>query len=161
LHCAKKEPHRAAGSDKDVGMKRRKTRNPLIWFQYGCWRVCTWMMFHRPYYPLRLRIWLSYRYPEERWSLTWAMIDQWRRVRPDYTPRHLPLPWYIGANAIGPFVGPWDRVQRIFRKGTGGRTHRCEFTDPQRGALYGHNEGPFMNAYFDKLIENISADDGE
>ena len=73
------------------------------------------------------------------------------------TPR--PIPWPIGEAALGPFVRPWWRVADFIRRGTGGRSHRCEFTDPQRGALYGHQHGAFMDAYFDALLDNIKRDE--
>lgn len=137
--------------------KPRKTRNPRIWFQYGCWWVQFWMMFHKPYYPLWLRMWLLNRFPEERRSLTRRTIEGWKHINPKYEPKYPPLPWFVGDYAFGPFIGPWNRAQRLLRKGTGGRSHRCEFTDPESGALYGHNEGAFMDAYFDQLIANIDA----
>jgi hypothetical protein len=139
----------------------RKTKNPVIWFQYGCWQVQFWMMFHKPYYPLWFRMWLLDRYPEERRSLTWRTIEMWKRANPKWQPTHLPLPWYIGDHAFGPFLGPWNRLQNLVRKGTGGRSHRCEFTDPESGALYGRNKGAFMDDYFDQLIANIDAAGGD
>ena len=111
----------------------KKTKNPIIWLRYLCWCVQNWMSRHTPYYPLRLRIWLHRLYPDTIKS----------------------YPWYIGADCQGPFVGPWHQVSWFFRSFTGGRSHRCEFTDKKHGVLYGHNEGAFMDQYF----ENISISD--
>lgn len=47
-------------------------------------------------------------------------------------------------------------LQGFFRARTGGRTHRCEFTDKIEGALHGGKKGAFMDAYFEKFLENIS-----
>ncbi len=47
------------------------------------------------------------------------------------------------------------RVCRWFRDRTGGRSHRCEFTDREHGALYGFNEGAFMDKLFDQFLKNI------
>lgn len=139
-------------------MKRRKTRNPAIWFAYWCWCVQFWMACHTPYWPMPVRHWAYRRYGENRYGLTWRQIAQWRRVRPDWQPTAFPLPWWLGAYALGPFQFPWRRVQRWFRDRTGGRSHRCEFTDREHGALYGHREGPFMDAFFEQLIANVSVD---
>lgn len=51
------------------------------------------------------------------------------------------------------------RAQRFFRNHTGGRSHRCEFTDPERGALYGGTDGGFMDAYFERFFNEISDED--
>jgi hypothetical protein len=84
------------------------------------------------------------------------MAREWEaRGLTDY-PR--PLPRYIGAAAIGPFIRPWNWVARFFRRFTGGRSHRCEFTDREKGALYGGKEGAFMNRYFEQFLANISRD---
>jgi hypothetical protein len=89
----------------------------------------------------------------------WGTYNHWLALgwkpKKDFTP----LPWPICTSAFGPFVEPWDKVQGWFRKHTGDRTHRCEFTDKKRGALYGGKDGGFMEKYFEKFIENISEDE--
>lgn len=52
----------------------------------------------------------------------------------------------------------WRVVKFWLRARTGERSHRCEFTDPKRGALYGGTDAGFMNEYFEKFIENISGE---
>jgi hypothetical protein len=134
----------------------RKTLSPVIWFQYFCWNVQFWMNTHKPYYPLRLRIWLLNGYDERRHQITRQMVRVWENLGRTEYPE--PLPWYIGTAALGPFVGPWSKAARFFRRLTGGRSHRCEFTDPEQGALYGGKEGAFMDRYFEQFIANISRD---
>ena len=73
-------------------------------------------------------------------------------------PELQPLPWYVGEVAMGPFYPLWKQMRAIVRKGRGGRSHRCEFTDKERGALYGGKDGGFMNEYFEQFIQNISRD---
>lgn len=134
------------------------TKNPIVWFQYVCWLVQWWMYKHQPYYPMWLRKRLLNRYPSQRWGMYWAVIHNWQRINPKWqlTDDWRPLPWYVGVHAIGPFVKPWQRIASIVAKGTGGRSHRCEFTDKHKGALYGHKNGAFMNALFEQFIANIS-----
>lgn len=133
----------------------------IVRFQYACWCIQFWMSCHVPYFPTWLRLVLFPHYPRERHALTKSQIAAWQHVRPGYVHLFAPLPWYLGQNFQGPLVDPWRRVQRFFRSMTGGRSHRCEFTDPEQGALYGHNEGPFMNRLFETFLANISADSSE
>lgn len=69
-----------------------------------------------------------------------------------------PLPWWLGQYAFGPLERPWWNLTRLVNKGRGGRGHRCEFTDPEMGALYGHKNGAFMDRMFDVFLSRI---DGE
>jgi hypothetical protein len=133
------------------------TKSPLIWFQYLCWCIQNWMSKHIPYYPVWLRKWLFKVTPDahERWHLSQRVVAFWQKNNPGYIHPVKPLPWYIGEAGLGPLIIPWKRVQRFFRGFTGGRSHRCEFTDPYRGALYGHNEGAFMDKLFEQFIKNI------
>lgn len=133
------------------------TKNPIIWFQYLCWNIHWWMWQHKPYYPRRLRFWLRKRYPDTEY-FTKQQVEIWKKVRKGYQGNDKIWPWYVGDHGFGPFVPLWNRVANIFRKFTGGRSHRCEFTDPYRGALYGYKEGAFMNKHFEQLIRNISDD---
>jgi hypothetical protein len=57
----------------------------------------------------------------------------------------------------------WRKTSAILAAQTGGRSHRCEFTDKQQGALYGGKDGGFMNKYFEQLLRNIdkTTEDGE
>jgi hypothetical protein len=144
----------------------RRTRSPRVWMEYWCWKTQFWMSGHKPYLPMVLRNWAYSRWGGRRWSVTPDLVAGWRRWggltdEDARKPENQPLPWPFGPYALGPFVGPWDRVSRFFRQHTGGRSHRCEFTDKEHGALYGHKEGPFMDAYFDRLLENISDADIE
>lgn len=139
------------------------TRSPRIWRQYLFWCIHFGMSYGwQPIYPEVFRRWILRHYPHarDRWSITWSTIDIWKQINPEWrTPiTRKPLPWWIGTAAIGPFVRPWRRVERFFGNHTGGRSHRCEFTDKQSGALYGQNNGAYMNALFGQFIENISDD---
>ncbi len=143
----------------------KRTKNPVVWAQYACWNVQWWMTLHQPYAPMWFRGWATYRYGvriggpgKEPWLPERHMIEGWMRLDPSYVPPKLP-PWWVGSNASGPLLPVWNRIAGFFRAKTGGRSHRCEFTDPMRGALYGHNEGPFMNAYFDRFLERIGDED--
>lgn len=50
---------------------------------------------------------------------------------------------------------PFVLIRNQSRKRTGGRGHRCEFTDKNKGALYGGQEGAFMEKLFQKFIDNL------
>lgn len=118
-------------------LPRPRTRDLRIRLQYTCWRIQFWMMTHRPHVVPSI--------------LHMPIARIWRRLigrGPVKPPAWLNWIWTAGLPG-------WYSIERFFRRHTGGRSHRCEFTDRQHGALYGHNEGAFMNAYFDKLLENI------
>ncbi len=134
------------------------TKNLRIHLEYLCWRIQFWMSGHKPYYPLWLRMFLLSRFPETRHFMDWITYNNWLRTGWQPKPEYRPLPWFVGEAAIGPLVKPWSRVGHFFRAHTGGRSHRCEFTDRRRGALYGGQDGAFMNKLFDQFIENISGD---
>ena len=141
----------------------RRTSNPLIWWQYLCWRIQFWMSGHRPLLPSPVRMWAYNRWGGRRYSISPRTVEGWIRfggLTPEQAKQdqYRPLPWPFGEYAMGPFVGPWARVQRFFRSQTGGRSHRCEFTDKEHGALYGHNEGAFMDRLFERFLDNIDAD---
>lgn len=135
------------------------TRDWRIWAQYLCWCIGQWMTFHQPYLPMWIRCRLLRWFPQQRWAMQWRMWEFWVSQGYDLTNVPKPLPWPICPHGEGPFVSPWNRVAGWFRRRTGGRSHRCEFTDPQHGALYGANDGPFMDRLFDQFIENISQDE--
>lgn len=133
------------------------TKDLRVWWQYFCWCVHAWMMSHRPYYPQFIRVWALRHYGSQRYHMSWRMVEQWRRVDPNYVLKKewRPLPWWLGESALGAFLKPWDRAERWFRQRTGERSHRCEFTDAKEGALYGGQRGAFMDEYFEQLIRNI------
>ena len=134
----------------------RLTRDWRVWSQYLCWCIATIMSDHKPILPIRVRLWAYQRWPD-RVHLTWRMYHWWiDGLGADPKTLKKPLSWPLGEAAFGPFVGPWNRVSRWFRNHTGGRSHRCEFTDPKIGALYGGQRGAFMNELFEQFIENIS-----
>jgi hypothetical protein len=136
----------------------RRTRDPRVWLEYLCWQIQFWMSGHKPYLPVRLRIWLWRFFPDRmRHHVSWQQYRFWLE-QPYNDPATLPkpLPWPVCSSFVGPFVGPWDRVTHWFGRRTGGRSHRCEFTDKKRGALYGHKEGAFMDRLFDRFLERIS-----
>lgn len=137
----------------------RRTRDPRVWAQYACWCVQFWMRRHVPSLPGFVRRWALRHFGNDRFNVTPQMFAWWSRrgMVTNETPR--PIPWPIGEAALGPFVRPWGRVADFIRRGTGGRSHRCEFTDPKRGALYGHKDGAFVDAYFDALVANIERDE--
>lgn len=137
----------------------RLTRSWRIWLEYLCWSVQFWMSYHKPYLPLRLRAFIFRHTAPERHHLSWRMVEHWKQVNPDYVHPYKPLPWPIMPSAFGPFVGPWDRVTRWFRRHTGDRSHRCEFTDKTRGALYGGQEGGYMNKLFEQFLHNIETEE--
>ena len=132
------------------------TRNWHIWAEYLCWCIARWIDVHQPYYPMWLRKRLLCHYPPQRHGMTALQYRFWQR---NYPKRDLsqwkPLPWYVGQYGVGPFVRPWRWLYRQFKRHTGSRSHRCEFTDRERGALYGGREGPFMNRYFEQFLRNI------
>lgn len=137
----------------------RRTRDPRIWLQYACWCVQFWMSGHRPLLPNRLRWWCRHLFPDQRrHHVTREQYRFWlsgRHNDPATLPK--PLPWPFEPHFVGPFYAPWKRVERWFRAGTGGRSHRCEFTDREHGALWGHREGAFMDRLFDRFVERIEA----
>lgn len=137
------------------------TKNPVVWFQYLCWMIQAWMSRHEPIYPSWLRNWIYDHVPNAplRWSVSHADVASWKRFNPQLDPMMKPLPWWAGIAALGIFYKPWRAIINILRKGTGGRSHRCEFTDPEHGALYGHKEGAFMDRCFDVLLQRIDAAD--
>jgi|SRR6185369_1971960 len=143
----------------------RLTRSTRIWFQYFCWCIRHYMMFHHPDYPgwIRGLVYKYYPHAHQRWSVTWNMVRLWQHINPDFKlmPEITPFPWWIGMAALGPLRTPWTAVSRWFGRHTGGRSHRCEFTDRTHGALYGGQDGGFMNHYFEQFIANISAEDAE
>lgn len=53
------------------------------------------------------------------------------------------------------FRRPFTFIRNASRKRTGGRGHRCEFTDKKMGALYGGTEGAFMERTFQEFIDNL------
>lgn len=108
-----------------------------------------------PILPDFIRLWALRRWPE-RYNLTWQMREWWQKgLGYDVSNIPKPLPWPLGEAALGPFLPPWNRAERFFRSHTGGRSHRCEFTDPKIGALYGGQEGPFMDQLFEQFLRNI------
>lgn len=131
-----------------------------VWLEYICWKVAFWMGNHEPCYPLAIQRWLLKHYVPSRHFVTWNDIAWWSRnlsnFRVDQTNR--PLPWFVGPAARGPFIYPWRRIRSWFWQHTGGRSHRCEFTDLKRGALYGHCEGAFMDEYFNELLQRIDSE---
>jgi hypothetical protein len=135
----------------------RLTRSLRVWFEYLCWCIQSWMDTHKPYLPVKMRAWLLAKFPPERWHSGRTYYYRLRNgAKASEISKFKPLPWPICPSAFGPFVGPWSRVERWFRNRTGGRSHRCEFTDKTDGALYGGTEGGFMDKLFDQFIENIS-----
>jgi hypothetical protein len=117
------------------------------------------MSGHRPWLPVRLRILLWRLFPDRRrHHVSWHQYRFWLE-QPYNDPATLPkpLPWPICPAFAGPFVAPWDRLTHLIARGAGGRSHRCEFTDRRRGALWGHHEGAFMDRLFDAFVEEISA----
>ena len=131
-----------------------------VQLEYLCWRIQFWMMCHRPIMPVRLRAWALNYYGDERYHVSRRQRDFWIKqnaIDPGDL-RFKPLPWPFGESAQGPFIGPWEQIARWFRSHTGGRSHRCEFTDPKRGALYGHKEGAFMDRLFEQFLKNIETD---
>jgi hypothetical protein len=139
-------------------MQKKRIKNPIVWFQYLCWNIQFWMSGQSMAYPIWLRKLLLRRYPAERHGASWRMIKIYKAANPNYVPKYRPLPWYVGECALGPFYHPWRRLGTIVRKFTGGRSHRCEFTDKELGALYGGKEGGFMNELFEQFIQNIPDD---
>lgn len=140
------------------------TRDPRKWWRYLCWYISFWMMTNRPYYPMWLRRRLLKHYQQSRHSMTWRMVKWWKEVDPDYvvSPEFRPLPWYIGVCALGPFIKPWDTVQHWFGRQKGvGYSSRCEFTDRERGLLYGGPDEPFIEAAFERFIHEIDAEGDE
>ena len=139
--------------------RKKLSRNPKIWLEYLCWCIGNWMDTHKPYYPRRLRRWLHGRYAPERFGTTQFQYRFWLSLGHD-TDRiyqYRPLPWYVGPHAIGPFIPVWNAVARWFHHHRGGRSHRCEFTDFQKGALYGGQMGAFMDRLFEQFMKNIGA----
>jgi len=142
--------------------RRRLTHNLKTWCEYLCWCTGNWMDMHLPIYSLRLRRRLLSRYPPERHGTTRRMFQFWQQTQCHADLHRLrPLPWYIGPYARGPFVPPWKAIARWFHCHRGGRSHRCEFTDSSRGALYGGQEGGFMEELFVQFLRNIEASRGE
>lgn len=138
----------------------RLTRDWRIWLQYLCWCIKHWMMFHKPYLPMFVRGWAYRHYGNERFHQSWRMREWWRDgLGADVSKIAKPLPWPLCETAEGPFVRPWSRVERFFSNHTGGRSHRCEFTDREMGALYGGQQGAFMDRFFEQFIGNISNSD--
>lgn len=136
----------------------RLSRDWRLWAQYFCWCIANWMSCHKPYLPIRLRCWLLRRFPQNRWGMEWRLWEFWVSQGYDLTDAPRPLPWPVCPDGFGPFVAPWNRVERWFRQRTGGRSHRCEFTDRRHGALYGGTDGAFMDRLFERFVENISDD---
>jgi hypothetical protein len=136
----------------------RLTRNPVPWLQYAAWCAHWWMWQHQPRYPRHIQAWARRRYGERRMWVTRADRRTWGRYNPTYIPTKAdaPLPWWIGRGAMGPFLPLWEQAQRLLRRCTGGRSHRCEFTGKGCGALWGYHEGPFMERLFDQFLGNIS-----
>jgi len=136
----------------------RLTKKPRVWGEYLCWCIHAWMTGHIPYYPRWLRRYLLSRFPARRHGIMWWQVRYWQKHLSEYvfSKADRPLPWYIGPRAIGPFVRPWRWIARQFRGHTSGRSHRCEFTDREEGALYGGQKGGFMDDLFEELIRNIS-----
>ena len=135
---------------------QRLTRDYRLWLQYLCWCIQSWMSFHKPILPSFIRGWALRRWPD-RFNRTWRMHEWWRDgLGADMTGIAKPLPWPLCEAAFGPFLKPWNRIERFFRSHTGGRSHRCEFTDPKIGALYGGQQGAFMDLLFEEFLENIS-----
>lgn len=133
----------------------RLTRDYRIWLQYLCWCIQSWMSSHKPYFPLFIRVWAFRRWPD-RINVHWRMYN-WYVDHLGADPKTLdkPLPWPLCESAFGPFLAPWNRIERFFRSHTGGRSHRCEFTDREMGALYGGQRGAFMDELFDEFIGRI------
>lgn len=139
----------------------RLTRKPKIWLEYLCWCITAWMDEHNPYLPKWMRRWLYQHLEPRRLHVSQWQYQFWCEQNPgaDRSSWPKPLPWPICPGAQGPFVGPWKSARAWLAQHRGGRSHRCEFTDRENGALYGGTEGGFMNKLFDQFIENISEDE--
>ena len=129
-----------------------------IRLEYLCWKIQFWMRTHRPLYPVWLRGWLLSHFDRERHFITWQAVDRYRRNNREFrlTKKNIPLPWWVGVGAQGPIIKLWNRLEHQFATRTGGRSHRCEFTDKEMGALHGYDYGPFMDQYFEEFIRRIS-----
>ena len=147
---------------KGVDLKdKRLTRNPRIWAMYLCWCIANKMSYDAFTYPDWFRLYVIKHYSPSRMGMTWKRIDEWKRINPDFkmSPDMRPLPGIIGPYAIGPLNPLWIKLRHFIGKGSGRYSHRCEFTDKERGALYGGKDGAFMNDLFAEFIGNISSDD--
>src|SRR5689334_13576268 len=91
------------------------TRDVHLWVRYLCWCIQFWMSCHRPILPDWLRGLIFRLTPPERYHLSWRMIEQWKRIDPNFNPLHKPLPWPICESALGPFDKPWCVIQRRIR----------------------------------------------
>jgi hypothetical protein len=116
----------------------RKTLNLQTWMQYLCWKIQFWMMTHRPRYPRAFQNWAFRRYG-------YQVGSSWK----------VDFPWWLPHPTEGPFLATWERIRMWFRQRTGGRSQRCEFTDKEMGALYGHAQGPFMDSFFEEFLHRI------
>ena len=85
------------------------------------------------------------------------MIAWWKSQNPSFEPSYFPLPWWVGEHALGPFHRLPERLTRPLYRWSGA-SHRCEFTDKERGALYTGIVDPFMDRLFEQFIQNISRD---
>jgi len=138
----------------------KRTKNPKIWFQYLCWKIVNWMDTHKPYYPLRVRIFILRHYPETRFHMTkstwerWAENSDFDKTNKDFWP----LPWFIGESALGPFIKPWNKLASFVRRFRGNHAHRCDFTDPKNGLLYG-GDGETMNNLWHEFMRRINYED--
>ena len=140
-------------------MTNTRTRNPVIWLRYWAWCIQFWVSHPKRdmAYPLWLRKFLLCRvFPDRRrHGLSWRMIRWWESQNPNFVPQYLPLPWWVGEHALGPFYGLPSRLTRPLRR-FAGASHRCEFTGRNVGALYTGRVDPFMDRLFDQFIQNIS-----
>lgn len=135
----------------------RLVKSPRVWWKYLNWCIYTYLQRYSFVYPMFIRKWAYRRYGERRYWLSNRTYAYWRETNPDWIPskESTPLPWYIGEAGMGPVRLVWKRFLRIFSNQKGEYSHRCEFTDREKGALYGGKEGAFMNRLFEQFLENI------
>lgn len=142
-------------------MKCSQTKNLVIWLRYWVWCFQFWLSGYHWCYPMWLRqFFLEHVVPDRRrHCLSRRYVKSWEETFGKSHPLK-PMPWWIGPHAIGPFCLLRDKVLRFFRR-VAKLSHRCEFTDPERGALYTGRIDPFMNRLFERFIQNISREINE
>jgi hypothetical protein len=109
-----------------IHFNRNLSRNPQIWGRYLAWWAYN-----------NLQSWLPLAIPR-------SILRSW----PDHVIQPL-----IKVN-----MGAWHRWLNLLKplqRVVGRNAHRCDFTDPECGLLYG-GDGEEMNRLFDGFLANIA-----
>lgn len=110
------------------------TKNPVIWLRFIAWKMQFWWSHRDP---------IKYFFIRVRKDGSWNIPEKWSHE--DYA-RH--YNWYMKVKRVG-----WRLFFGHLRR-FAGYAHKCEFTDPKHGLLYG-GQGAGIDDAFDRFVDSL------